>query len=428
MIRKLIAAVCTVCIGFSSLAFVPEIGFSANAAVEALWPVDSYYSEITTYFDPNRNNGNLYSGHNAIDIAADYGANIYAPVSGTCVVAEYMGDYGNLIVLWHDDLGVYTFYAHCDSFSTYEGKYVSAGDVIGHVGSTGNSDGNHLHFGVCDNLIGGYPDILYHDPLTYFEYGGKISVELPKNECNCSEDNAGRYTTKDVNDYLNIRSGHGTEFGIVGQINKGSEFTVTKADKSWAHVEYNGISGYCSTAYIKRVEKTESYMSVEGERVPDSEIAYGKPYSIGGVISSSLPIKRVFGGIYAADGATPVYVCDEAPDNLTYDLYTKFDNELLFNKLDIGDYVYKIEAQDENGNSFELINKNFSVISTIYSTGDLNGDGEITIADGVLLERYILGMGTLTSEQLKYADLTGDSSVDVYDMVLFKKYISGELI
>jgi murein DD-endopeptidase MepM/ murein hydrolase activator NlpD len=43
---------------------------------------------------------------------------------------------------------VYTIYAHCNSISAYVGQVVSAGQVIAYVGTTGNSSGYHLHFGV----------------------------------------------------------------------------------------------------------------------------------------------------------------------------------------------------------------------------------------------------------------------------------------
>ncbi|MBO5164894.1 MAG: peptidoglycan DD-metalloendopeptidase family protein [Ruminococcus sp.] len=409
-----------------SLSVVPlgfNGGISANAAVAAQWPLDSDYSEVTTYFDPNRNTGNIYAGHNAIDIPADYNANIYAPIGGVCVSAGWMDDYGILIILRHEALNVYTFYAHCSYANVSPGQTVSAGEVIGHVGNTGNSHGNHLHFGICDTLTGGWPDIMYYDPLTYFAY----ETEQPEDNCFCTEDYAGTYVTQNIETYLNVRSGHGSDFPSVGRLYPDSEFTVTKADGNWAHIESDGVSGYCSMKYIKRKDDIGSNMTISGELVPNGEIVQGTAFEVGGVITSNLPITRFTGGIYKADGAIPVYVHETSPNALKYDLSGEFDSKMLFNKLEPDTYVYKVEAEDSSGKVYPLIGKSFMVTSKAAAapsfSGDLNGDGSITVADGILLQRHILGMVNLSDEQLKAADLTGDGVTDVFDMIMIRKIL-----
>ena len=54
----------------------------------------------------------------------------------------------------------------------------------------------------------------------------------------------------------------------------------------------------------------------------------------------------------------------------------------------------------------------------------MNGDGGITISDGVLLQQYILGKGSFDEYQLKCADLTGDAYVDVFDMIIIRKRLT----
>ncbi len=181
--------------------------YDTFAATTGTWPVDGEYRNITTGFDERRNQNDASGYHNAIDIEADYGANIYAAYSGSCVAADWMDAYGYMVILQHPDLGVYTFYAHCSAVSVSAGQSVSAGDVIGSVGSTGQSSGNHLHFGICDTLMSGWPCKMYSDPMTYFTYtynGGSA----PAINCSCSEIYAGTYTTKDITDTLNIRADH----------------------------------------------------------------------------------------------------------------------------------------------------------------------------------------------------------------------------
>ncbi len=80
-------------------------------------------------------------------------------------------------------------------------------------------------------------------------FGGEV-----KAECSCSEDYAGTYTTKNVTTYLNIRSesAHSLSGAIIGKIDAGAVFTVTKANGTIAHVQCNGTSGIVSMEYIQR--------------------------------------------------------------------------------------------------------------------------------------------------------------------------------
>ncbi len=91
-------------------------------------------------------------GHKAIDIASPYGTPIYAAQSGTVVESRYVSSYGNYIVIDHGN-GWKTCYAHASKRYAKVGDYVVQGQVIGAVGSTGQSTGNHLHFEVRKNNV-----------------------------------------------------------------------------------------------------------------------------------------------------------------------------------------------------------------------------------------------------------------------------------
>ena len=113
------------------------------------WPVPSS-RYITSYFnslDAIRD----YRSHTGIDIAAPVDTPIVAANSGTviAVITNYTPGvgYGKYVMIDHGS-NVYTIYAHCNSISAYVGQVVSAGQVIAYVGTTGNSSGYHLHFGV----------------------------------------------------------------------------------------------------------------------------------------------------------------------------------------------------------------------------------------------------------------------------------------
>lgn len=86
--------------------------------------------------------------HNGIDMACAAGTPIYATRAGTVTVASYQaGGAGNYVALNHGD-GFGSIYMHMTNYVVTAGQKVSAGQLIGYVGSTGISTGPHLHFGV----------------------------------------------------------------------------------------------------------------------------------------------------------------------------------------------------------------------------------------------------------------------------------------
>lgn len=89
-------------------------------------------------------------GYNAVDLAGGYGSPIRAAAAGEVIVSKasgWNGGYGQYVVIRHPS-GAQTLYAHLASNSVGVGNYVSQGEVIGGMGSTGKSTGNHLHFEV----------------------------------------------------------------------------------------------------------------------------------------------------------------------------------------------------------------------------------------------------------------------------------------
>ena len=128
-----------------------------------LWP--SYTTTLTSYFGNRESPGGIGStNHKGIDIGASYGTSIWAAASGTVTLASWNGGYGNCVIVSHSN-GYSTLYAHMSSIAVSAGQTVSQGQVLGYVGSTGNSTGPHLHFGV---LAGG----TYVNPLAFnYIYG-----------------------------------------------------------------------------------------------------------------------------------------------------------------------------------------------------------------------------------------------------------------
>lgn len=111
-----------------------------------LWvPVSGWKSsDFGWRYDPYYHRSQLHAG---TDFAAPSGASIRAAADGVVVRAGWNGGYGNYTCIYHGgDLS--TCYAHQSKIMVWAGEQVSRGEVIGLVGTTGASTGNHLHFEV----------------------------------------------------------------------------------------------------------------------------------------------------------------------------------------------------------------------------------------------------------------------------------------
>lgn len=116
-------------------------------------PVKGYKSsDFGQRYDPYYNRWQLHAG---TDFAAPGGAPIYAASDGTVVRAGWNGGYGNYTCIYHGEVdkngrtvGLATCYAHQSSIGVSKGEAVNKGEIIGKVGTTGASTGNHLHFEV----------------------------------------------------------------------------------------------------------------------------------------------------------------------------------------------------------------------------------------------------------------------------------------
>lgn len=85
--------------------------------------------------------------HQGLDLAASAGTEVRAAASGRAMALNDPTGFGTYVVVRHDD-HLSTIYAHLSVTRVRDGQTVAAGDVIGEVGSSGNSTGPHLHFQV----------------------------------------------------------------------------------------------------------------------------------------------------------------------------------------------------------------------------------------------------------------------------------------
>ena len=113
------------------------------------WPLPGH-TYISCHFGEVDAFGN--AGHRGTDIPAPEGTPILAAHSGTVLVSGWNDSYGNQVLL-DNGAGLSTRYAHMTQAAVTAGEAVTAGQVIGYVGSTGDSTGNHLHFEVMQGGI-----------------------------------------------------------------------------------------------------------------------------------------------------------------------------------------------------------------------------------------------------------------------------------
>ena len=133
-----------------------SVGSDQSGKMSIIWPVNS--TRISRAFNKD---------HDGIDIAAELGSEILSAADGTVTLAtEGKDGQGKYIEIDHGN-GILTQYQHCSELLVEKGDTVSQGQVIGKVGSTGDSTGNHLHFMVIKTVNETEGSAV--DPFTIFD-------------------------------------------------------------------------------------------------------------------------------------------------------------------------------------------------------------------------------------------------------------------
>ncbi|MEG2054469.1 MAG: M23 family metallopeptidase, partial [Oscillospiraceae bacterium] len=121
---------------------------------QMMWPVPGY-----KYV--SRGFAGHFPAHNGLDICAGYGTPIYASDNGVVTKAAYTGvGYGVHVIINHGN-GLVSLYAHCSSLAVTTGQTVTKGQIIGYIGSTGWSTGNHCHYEISNGST-------RFNPMNYF--------------------------------------------------------------------------------------------------------------------------------------------------------------------------------------------------------------------------------------------------------------------
>lgn len=133
------------------------------------WPLPGCYYISSIFGGRTSPITGRWESHTGTDIPAAGGTQIHAAQGGIVTVSKYNVSYGNYCMISHGN-GYVTLYAHMKTLPIVkEGDTVTKGQVIGYVGTTGSSTGNHLHFelrinGVRNNVLKLYPTLPYTGP------------------------------------------------------------------------------------------------------------------------------------------------------------------------------------------------------------------------------------------------------------------------
>lgn len=118
-------------------------------------PVSSVSVSSTFGWRSNPWGGGASDLHDGIDLVGASGTSIFASKAGTVITAGYDPSAGNHVIIDHGD-GYYSYYLHLSSFAVSVGQSVGQGTIVGGMGTTGNSTGVHLHFGIATGIWSGF--------------------------------------------------------------------------------------------------------------------------------------------------------------------------------------------------------------------------------------------------------------------------------
>ncbi len=182
------------------------------------WPLKG---PITSPFGERTWANGFTEFHRGIDIAAPTGTPVKAAKSGIVTYAAKMGSYGNVVFIDHGD-GFSTRYAHLSAFKCEVGDEVRMGDVIGLVGSTGNSTGPHLHF---ETLIDESPK----NPMHFLKDGKDDKAYDPKEDYEAYIAAHGHRTVSQKDDTIVVTDKDGKQETTTVTAPKDSEVTTPSA-------------------------------------------------------------------------------------------------------------------------------------------------------------------------------------------------------
>ena len=150
----------------------------AETNTPTLWPVTgpitSSFGERENPFDPGASDEGEF--HPGIDISGPLGTPIHATADGVVTSAGLVNGYGRMVSIDHGH-GVETLYGHMSGFAVTAGQAVTRGEVIGYIGHSGRTTGNHVHYEVRIHNAPVNPHKYLRTNLADFSIPGTLSTK-----------------------------------------------------------------------------------------------------------------------------------------------------------------------------------------------------------------------------------------------------------
>ncbi|MCI7630475.1 MAG: SH3 domain-containing protein [Ruminococcus sp.] len=194
---------------------------------------------------------------------------------------------------------------------------------------------------------------------------------------------------------LNLRSNPSTSASVVATLPRNAVVTVTMANGSWAAVTYEGKNGYCSMDYLT--------VMPEETTVPEEETTT--------TTTETTTTTTEMTTISEETTTTETTTMTEAATMETTAEMTETETSATEETVT----TTTAAVMDDN--------KNHGVTATLY--GDVDGDGEVTAIDAVLLQKHINGMVFLSHEQMANADCVADGVLDEADVAVILQSLIG---
>lgn len=221
-----------------------------------------------------------------------------------------------------------------------------------------------------------------------------------------TEDGAGTYNVTASS--LNMRSGPGTDYSIVTKIKSGSSVDVTSTGGGWAVVSYGGYEGYCSMEYLSPAQNTES-----SETTAE-------------VVTTTAAAEEATETITETTTTIETTTTASETEETTTETETSTTTEMTSETTETTSTEATTEVSETTTTATEL---NEVIVNSAYASiyGDVNGDGAVTVADAVLLHKYLVGAVSLNVEQLANADCSCDSLLSLKDVTVIMQHLSGRI-
>lgn len=196
------------------IAFANQVFNSGNFEGQfPAWPVNEG-TPITDSFGKRINPvTGLPELHNGTDFGGSLNDPIYAVMSGTVITVGFNEFRGNWVMIKHEHDDKYSKYLHLNAVEVSQGQHVTKGQIIGRMGTTGQSTGVHLHLTITTTPEGGLDGGKYIDPELYLansqggDGGDDDTSPIPPLPTNTKPPHYEYETEDTINMYIKVKSG-----------------------------------------------------------------------------------------------------------------------------------------------------------------------------------------------------------------------------